>query len=131
MSKRMLQIILVLLGLTAIVTGTLDLIPSEMSDLNLLTIKNDEGIILDSNVRYYCGVWLGLGIVLLLITPSIEKHKTVFRSICLMIFIGAIGRTISMFAVGIPIVPFVIITVIEYLCPLLILWQNAIAKSNS
>jgi len=127
----MLQIILVLLGLTAILTGSLDMIPSEMSDLHQLTVKNDEGIILDSNIRYYCGVWLGLGIVLLLIIPSIEKQKTVFRAICLMVFIGAIGRTISMFAFGIPIAPFVVITVLEYLCPLLILWQNAIAKSNS
>lgn len=118
-------------GLTAIITGSLDLIPSEISDLNQLTIKNNEEIILDSNVRYYCGMWLGLGIVLLSIIPSIEKHKAVFRSICLMIFIGAISRTISMFAAGIPIIPFVIITVMEYLCSQLILWQNAIAKPNS
>jgi hypothetical protein len=86
-------------------------------------------IILDSNLRFYYGLTLGLGLIIFWIIPSIEKRKTIFRLISLMIFLGAIGRVISLMTAGIPSIPFIIFTLLELFFPLLIFWQNKITES--
>jgi hypothetical protein len=47
-----------------------------------------------------------------------------------MIFIGGIGRVISMLSLGNPSTPFIIFTLLELLFPLLILWQNKLSPGE-
>ena len=131
MKKTMLQAVLAVIGLVAVITGFLGL-KSGMADpfyeisLNKYTSGN---IILDSNLRYFSGLWLGLGIVIFWIIPSIEKNKSVFIMISLMIFLGAIGRIISALNLGQPSVLFLVFTIMELLFPLLIIWQNKLSDN--
>ena len=130
MKRRLFQIVILIIALIAVVTGALGLTTGILDDYYQLAI--DPGltgqIILDSNLRYFSGLWAGLGIVLLWMLPAIERHTIPFRCISVMVFFGATGRLISMIRLGIPSTIFLVFTVMELLFPLLILWQNRLSS---
>jgi hypothetical protein len=131
MSRRILQVILAIIGLILTVTSLWGMIAGVADEFYAVSISNEiqGNIILDSNLRFYYGLTLGLGLIIFWIIPSIEKRKTIFRLISLMIFLGAIGRVISLMTAGIPSIPFIIFTLLELFFPLLIFWQNKITES--
>ena len=88
--------------------------------------------LLDSNLRFFAGVWLGLGIALLWTVPSIERQGALFRTIWGAIFLGGVGRLLSMATLGAPPVPFIGFTGLEILgAPAFIYWQHRLAQSHS
>ncbi|OLL28017.1 hypothetical protein BTH42_29725 [Burkholderia sp. SRS-W-2-2016] len=85
---------------------------------------------LDSNLRFYAGVWLGLGLAAFWVVPRIERETALFRALWLMIFIGGIGRLLSLFALGLPFLPFVGFTALEIVgAPLFVWWQHRVARA--
>ncbi len=131
MTKRILQVLLAIIGSVAVITGSLGIVSGVMDDFYLSTRNLTEGlIVLDSNLRYFSGLWLGLGLVIFWMIPSIERHGTIFRLVSGMIFLGAIGRGVSMIMLGIPSLPFVFFTLLELAFPLLIFWQSRLMQSN-
>ena len=131
MRRRILQVILTMIGLILTITGFLGVIYGITDDFYGISVNsNIQGnIILDSNLRFYAGLSIGLGLIIFWLIPSIEKQKTIFRLISLVILTGGIGRVISMMMIGNPSTPFIIFTLLELLFPLLIFWQNKIAPS--
>ena len=128
MSRRILQIILAMIALLAIITGLVGIITGITNEFySISNVKAN--VLLDSNLRYFSGLWLGLGLIIFWIIRSIEKQKIVLRLIFVMIFIGGIGRVFSMINVGIPPTLYIIFTFLEICSPILIFWQNKIAKS--
>ena len=122
---RALQIVTAILGLVPIVTGliaisgTSDPIYAGLSPLPVL----------DSNLRFFAGVWFGVGLAILWLVPRIDTQTTLFRAIWVMIFCGGVGRLISLLLVGMPPAPFVGFIVLEIVgAPLFIWWQARIAK---
>lgn len=83
-------------------------------------------LMLDSNIRFYSSLWLGIGIVLLWIIPRIEHEKTMLRVIAIFFFLGGIGRLISILTCGIPSSVYFIYALLELSFPLLTLWQKRI-----
>jgi hypothetical protein len=87
---------------------------------------------LDSQLRFYSGVWLGLGLAAFWLLPRIEKETTLFRALWLMIFIGGVGRLISLLIAGTPFLPFIGFTALEIIgAPLFVLWQHKVAHAAS
>lgn len=128
MSRKILQIILAMIALLAIITGLAGIITGITNEFySVSNVKSN--ILLDSNLRYFSGLWLGLGLIIFWIIPSIEKQKIIVRLIFVMIFIGGIGRVFSMVNVGSPPTLYKIFTFLEIISPILIFWQNKIAKS--
>jgi hypothetical protein len=85
---------------------------------------------LDSQLRFYSGVWLGLGLAAIWLLPRIERETTLFRALWLMIFIGGVGRLLSLVFAGMPFPPFIGFTVLEILgAPLFVLWQTKVANA--
>lgn len=123
MSRRFLQIINGLIAILTIVLATMSIIFGVNSpiydgaDIPMLPV-------LDSNLRFFGGIGLGIGLILLWITPTIEKHTVLFRTLWLCAFLGGLGRIISMIVVDYPPTPMMIFTFIEVpLVPILIYWQ--------
>ena len=86
---------------------------------------------IDSHIRFQFTWFFGLGLIIWWMIPNIERHTALFRIIALTMFVGGIGRLVSMYVIGIPDATIVAATILELAFPLLILWQNAIAHSTS
>jgi hypothetical protein len=120
------------------VNGTLALLTIFLGGASLLLgadspiYPNDLAIVptLDSNLRFFGGLTVGLGVALLWITPAIERHTTIFRVLWLSALAGGIGRIVSAVIVGLPPVPVLAFTAIEVPgVPLLIYWQTRVADT--
>jgi hypothetical protein len=133
-SRTALQAVVGLIGVTAVVTAALGILTSigdGYYELGLGSSLSPGSRVLDSNFRYYNGIWLGVGLTLLWIVPAIERRTTVLRLVAVMIFLGGLARVASMISVGRPPAAFTFFAVIELLFPLLAVWQHHIAGSEA
>ena len=128
MSRRALQAVTALLGAIPLVTGVLTMLG--LSDPIYATAGLPAHALLDSNLRFFGGLWLVLGLSLFVLIPRIERETLLFRTLWLMIFVGGIGRVLSMVFVGAPPWPFIGFTVLEIVgAPIFIVWQTRVAAS--
>lgn len=129
MSRRLLQIINAFIALLTIVLATMSLLFGVNSPI-YEAANIPEIPVLDSNLRFFGGLGLGIGLALLWLTPTIEKKTVLFRSLWICALFGGIGRIISMFIVGFPPTPMIVFTLIEVpLVPILIYWQWKVSQS--
>ena len=70
MSRRMLQIVMAILGIVPVTTGLIGL--RGLNDPLYAPVSTPHAVLLDTNLRFFSGVWLGLGLALLWLIPSIE-----------------------------------------------------------
>jgi hypothetical protein len=123
MSRRLLQIVNITIALLTIFLATMSIIFGVNSPIYSGT-EIPMVSVLDSNLRFFGGLGLGLGLALLWITPSVEKQTILFRILWFCAFLGGIGRIISMIVAGYPPMSMMIFTFIEVpLVPVLIYWQ--------
>ncbi|MCP1843365.1 uncharacterized protein YjeT (DUF2065 family) [Bradyrhizobium sp. USDA 4524] len=128
MGRRPLQIATALLALVPILTGIITMLG--VSDPLYASAGVPALPVLDSNLRFFGGVWLGLGLALLWLVPRIESESVLFRVVWGGIFLGGIGRLLSMLMVGLPPLPFVGFTALEVIgAPLFVYWQHLVAKA--
>lgn len=126
MNKRMLQIVTGILGLVPFLTGLIGM--TGLDDPLYAGLGLPRDATLDSNMRFFSGVWCGLGFAVLWLVPRIERETTLFRFVWLMIFIGGVGRLLSLILVGVPFFPMVGFIVLEIFgAPFFVWWQNRIA----
>ena len=128
MGKRLLQGTTAVLGLVPLLTGLITMLGVHDP------LYSAAGIpalpVLDSNLRFFGGVWLGLGIAILWLVPRIETETVLFRAIWGAIFLGGVGRLLSILLVGTPPIPFVGFTALELIgAPLFIYWQRRVAEA--
>jgi hypothetical protein len=121
-----------------VATAVLALIPIATGAVTLLGIKDPlyrtfalpPTPILDSNLRFFGGIWLGLGLALLWSVPSIEHQGVLFRVVWGAVFLGGVGRLLSWLLIGPPPRPFIGFTLLELLgAPLLVFWQYRVARA--
>ena len=128
MGRRPLQIATALLALVPILTGIITMLG--VSDPLYASSGVPALPVLDSNLRFFGGVWLGLGLALLWLVPRIERESALFRVVWGGIFLCGIGRLLSMVMVGLPPLPFVGFTALEVIgAPLFVYWQHRVATA--
>jgi hypothetical protein len=81
MSKRSLQIATGVLGSIPVVAGVIGM--AGLSDPIYVSAGLPANALLDSNLRFFSGVWLGLGLALYWLIPKIEKQTVLFHVIWL------------------------------------------------
>ena len=125
-NKLTLQIVMGLLAIIPVATGLLGLLG--VADPFYVAVGVPRIVVLDTNLRFYSGVWLGLGLALYWLLPTIERQTVLFRAIWAIIFIGGIGRLLSMTLLASPPVAFVAFTALEIVgAPLFIWWQSRVS----
>jgi hypothetical protein len=127
MSKKSLQITMAVLGAIPVLTGVITMFG--LSDPIYANAGIPAHALLDSNLRFFGGIWLVLGLALYWLIPRIDTQTVLFRVLWGMIFVGGVGRLLSMLFVGMPPWPFIGFTVLEIVgAPLFIAWQAKVAK---
>lgn len=127
MNKSLLQILTAVLGAIPILTGIVGLFG--LSDPLYADAGLPVNLLLDSNLRFLNGAWLGLGLTVIWLIPRIETQTVLFRVLWGMIFLGGVGRLLSMLLLGWPPIPFVAFTVLEIIgAPIFVAWQARLAK---
>ena len=130
MSRRPLQIVLGLLGVIPVVTGVLTMMG--LADPIYAAAGIPAHALLDSNLRFFGGLWLVAGVAMFWTIPRIERETALFRVLWLMIFAGGVGRLLSMALVGAPPLPFIGFTLLEIVgAPLFIAWQARLASATA
>jgi hypothetical protein len=117
------------LALVPTLTGLLGMLG--LSDPIYASLGLPHDATLDSQLRFYSGVWLGLGLAAFWLLPRIERETTLFRALWLMIFLGGVGRLLSLLLTGMPFPPFIAFTALEIIgAPLFVLWQTRVADAS-
>ena len=128
MNRRPLQIATAILACVPALTGLLAMTGVNDPLYGALQLPHDAT--LDSNLRFYGGVWLGLGLAAFWLVPRIERETVLFRFLWLMIFAGGIGRLLSLVLTGMPFPPFIGFTMLEVIgAPLFVWWQTRVAQA--
>lgn len=129
MSRRLLQLVMAVLGLIPILTGIIAM--TGVDDPLYASLCLPQSPVLDSNLRFFAGVWIALGVALLWLIPSIERQTILFRLIWGAVFLGGVGRLISASFVGLPPGPFIGFTALEIIgAPLFAFWQTQVERSH-
>ncbi len=124
--KRGLQTVLAVLGMIPLLISALGITQGTARFLPASAITPD----FDSHYRYITGYYLSLGLIALWVIPNIERHQSLFRIICFSVFMGGVGRAISIMQVGVPNPLTLFIMGWELCFPLLLFWQNKIIRSS-
>jgi hypothetical protein len=128
MSRLLLQISTSVLALVPIFTGIISMLG--VRDPLYRPMHLPEIPVLDSNLRFFGGIWLGLGLAMLWTVPSIEQQGTLFRWLWVAVFLGGAGRLVSWLVVGAPPRPFIGFLILEIVgAPLFIYWQSRVAQA--
>jgi hypothetical protein len=128
MPKLLLQICTAVLALIPIVTGIITLLGVKDPLYRPLALPRSP--ILDSNLRFFGGIWVGLGLAMLWLVPSIEHQGVLFRALWGAVFLGGVGRMLSWILIGTPPKPFIGFTLLELIgAPLFIYWQYRLAQA--
>jgi uncharacterized protein DUF4345 len=128
MLKLLLQICTAVLALIPIVTGIVTLLG--LKDPLYRPLPLPRSPILDSNLRFFGGIWLGIGLAMLWLVPSIEQQGVLFRALWGAVFLGGVGRILSWILIGAPPKPFIGFTLLELIgAPFFIYWQHRVAQA--
>ena len=112
-----------ILSLVPLLTGAIELLfgTSLLApglDLSVVTHR-----VLDSNLRFFGGLWLGLGICLIWCLRDLPARATLVAWLWAFIFLGGVGRALAIVQVGWPPAPFIFFTALELIgAPLFVWW---------
>lgn len=121
--RKALEICLIAVAIIVISTGVLGLLGVDnplYSSIELPRLP-----LLDTNLRFYSGIWLVLGVTMLLTFRHMEQHLILYRVLFGMIMVGGVGRALSILTLGAPPLPIVALMCLEiFASPLLLYWQH-------
>ncbi len=126
-SYRLLQGLTGVLALIPILTGAITMMGVHDPLYAALDLPGNP--LLDSNLRFLGGVWLGLGLAAFWMVPRLRAQTVLFRVVWGAIFIGGLGRLLSMLVVGWPPAPLIAFTVLEIVgAPLFVGWHARVVN---
>jgi hypothetical protein len=132
MTRRNLQILMWLLVPVPVVTGLIGMMGVGDPLYAGLGLDLPHEPTFDSNLRFLGGVWCGLGLAAAWTIPRIERETALFRTVWGAIFVGGVGRLLSIALVGAPLAPFIGFTALEIIgAPLIVLWQAKVARATT
>jgi hypothetical protein len=127
MTRRALQVTTSILALIPVGSGVVGLLG--LRDPLYVLYGVVPNVALDSNLRFFSGFWLGGGLAVLWMIPRIEREGALFRAFWGMIFLGGVGRVLSLLDAGPPPPPLLAALLLELAgAPLFVLWQRRIER---
>ncbi|MEV3988657.1 DUF4345 domain-containing protein [Streptomyces sp. NPDC049837] len=122
-SRRAFRSVLVLLALFVLVTGALEIVVGP----SLLPGSPDVSTTVDSNYRFFAGIWCALGIVLTIAARDPESHAPALRAVFGAVFLGGVARAVSYLDAGAPHAMHTAFIGVELILPpLMLLWYSRV-----
>src|SRR3989344_5004230 len=100
MTRRLLQATTAVMALIPVATGVLTMMG--IYDPIYRTSGLPSDALLDGNLRFFGGVWLALGLAMGSLVPRIEREGRLFAVLWGAVFLGGVGRALSMAFLGLP-----------------------------
>jgi Domain of unknown function (DUF4345) len=87
--------------------------------------------VLDSHIRFFAGLWIGVGALLLVFASDVIRYATPLRILLGSVALGGVGRLVSVCLVGWPSAIVVALMVFELVAmPLLLAWHARLVRSE-
>ncbi len=129
LERRALQVVVAVLALVPLSAGLQGVIEGPAATLGD-PAAGPRPVDLDSHYRYLSGLLLGLGLLFLSCIPGIERKGTRFRLAAAVVFVGGLGRALSLALHGAPTWPHLVGLGLELaVVPALAVWQARVARS--
>jgi hypothetical protein len=123
MSRRLVIIVIAVLGVVPIATGLLAVIGGPVAEPGGEVISPS----LDSEYRFAHVIWIGAGVVLWWSLRRAAQRALVTRVVLLIAAAGGIGRIISAVLYGLPHPVFIAAGCVElFVVPLVVLWHSRV-----
>ena len=121
--RKALQACLVIVALVVMITGVLGMLGLRNPLYGSVQLPHEP--LLDTNLRFYSGLWLAVGLTILATVRRFENYLSMYLLIWAMIFVGGLGRMMSLLTIGTPPFPIVGLMILElWGAPLMAYWQN-------
>jgi hypothetical protein len=125
MTRRGLQLFLTALGTIALAMGVIGVVTGGAGVLHGGHVSAN----VDSEIRFFAAWYAGAGALLLRVRHRVETETTLIRGVCAVLLLAAVGRVLSIIAVGMPNAAFLGLMAVEFAIPAVIVpWQAAIAR---
>jgi hypothetical protein len=125
--RRSLQAVVALLSLLPLTFGLLGVLFGAARFLPGVAVPAN----LDSQFRFLSAWYIGLAVIAWWIIPAIERHTTLFRIVCVSVFLGGLARLLAWSSAGGPDARFMVVLSAELLFLFLIPWQARVARSHA
>jgi len=123
------KILLMIFGIIAIITGAMSMFAGASDPTYSLTTPFNQ--ILDMNLRFLSAIWLGVGLGCLFAVKQVGKDNFTIILLSLLILAGGLGRADNFARFGgVPNIPYLFITISEFVGPALIIWTAINAKKQ-
>ena len=125
MSRRLLQVVVAVLGLVPVLAGA-----AGMALGSSMAASPGGPLALDSHVRYLSGLLLAIGLAFWSTIPRIEHQSARFRLLTALVVVGGLSRLGGVVLRGLPPPPMLFGLGMELVAtPLLCWWQYRIAAA--
>jgi hypothetical protein len=125
--KRSLQVVVAVLSVLPLTFGVLGVLFGAERFLPGTVVPAN----LDSQFRFLSAWYIGLAVIAWWMIPRIEDHKTLFRIVCVSVFVGGLARLVAWSFTGAPDIRFLVVLSAELLFPILIPWQARVAQLHA
>ena len=121
--RRLLQALLALLGGVAAVAGLVAVLGGPEAQIDGAAT----GASVESEYRFYAGLWLAFGIVALFVVPGVERETLAVRALAAALFVAGLARAVAWLDAGRPAAIYLVLLALELaIPPALVLWQRRI-----
>jgi hypothetical protein len=130
-NRRALQIVIAAAGLVPVGAGLAGvLLGPKFAGLGGPLGSGGAGVSLDSHFRYLSGLLLAIGLIFWGAIPTIERQGWLVRALTLIVFVGGLGRAVSLLEVGAPAAGMRLAFLMELvITPLICLWQFRVERA--
>jgi hypothetical protein len=125
--ERGLQIVFAALGVTAVLTGLVDIVGGPEA----LPGESAVGDTADNAFRFNAAFWVAFGVAALWLVPRLLAETTAVRWLAGALFLGGVARVISLIDVGEPHELFLALMGVELLLPpVIVVWQSRLVAKG-